>query len=107
MTKHLCMMMVIERDDAVLIPGHGISCMDMGFTNVTVVLEDGVTFEDINTDKVAMFENKDKEVIFKKATPDEWEAKYAEWEASGLLLVGFEAVRYYPTYEEYLKAEEE
>ena len=94
--------MVIERDDAVLVPG---DLPSEGFEPVTVQLGEGITPEDINTDSVALLQSPDgKTLRFERCTPQDWNRKYAEWEGAGWDPIGFEAVRYYPTHQDYIAA---
>jgi len=102
--------LVIERDDAVLMPvfdGH--IPQDRDFQRVNVLLDDGIVADDINSNEnVVMLQSHDNNVIrFTKGSRETWDKDYDRWTADGWIVIGFDAVRYYPTESEYLNSLEE
>lgn len=94
--------MVIERDDAVLIPDQ--EPIPADFRRVDVELAEGLTLDDINTDKVVLLEWPDgSRLRFERGSPDSWDADYDRWEAAGWMPIGFEAVTWYASFADCVK----
>lgn len=97
--------MVIERDDAVLIPGPPPT---PDFQSVEVILDPGITVEMIDTDDVALLESKDCDKLrFTKFNAETWCTDFEQYAFEGWMPIGPGLCRYYPTYQEYLATTEE
>jgi len=100
--------LLIDRDDAVLIPG---KVDKRDWQAVKVILDDGLDESDIDGPDVVQLQNDtlgmSLVIRFTKGSPSTWDADYERWEKDGWLPIGFEASRFYPSLEEYEKAEAE
>lgn len=106
-------LMVIERDDGVIIPG---VIDEPDFRPIELELGDRVSLEDINTDNVVMLESEDNERIRFEFWPlsertgmteEQWNAKLEEYEGQEWMFIGFDALRYYPSIADYKKTLDE
>lgn len=96
---------VIERDDAVLIPGEP---PNADFRAVNVILDDGVSEDDINSDQIVMLESPDNGTIrFTRGSAATWDSDFERWAKEGWMTIGFEAVRFYKSTAEFLQADGE
>ncbi len=90
---------IIDRDDGVLIPG---IVNQEGFTKVDVILGAGVNPEDINSSEVAAFQSPDNtKLYFERCSPEDFSKNYDNYVSKGLIPIGFDAVTYYQTIEEF------
>lgn len=102
---------VVDRSDAILIntpvPQHP-ERME-GFDLVTVSFGEGVTKDSIgDSDVVLLQDERDQGYLrFERCDRKEWAEKCEEWQRGGWMPIGFEAVRFYETEEDWFRDEAE
>lgn len=97
--------MLLDRDDAVLIPG---KVSDPEFQEVDVTLGEGVKWEDIEDEDVAMLQSQTESALKFIRVPD-MDAFFNNFsiDAEGFYPIGFGMLRYYPTLAKYEESLEE
>jgi len=102
MAKEEMAFQVIERDDAILIPG---SPPDEEWQAVEVSFEDGIKPEDLNErENVLMLQSPDNKTLRFILCPSKEVVHDRE---DGFIVIGYEMVRYYPSLKKYEKSQEE
>lgn len=98
--------LLLGRDDGVLIPGK-VNSAD--FQDMDVEFGDGVSWENIEDEDVAMLQSQtENKMQFVRITDQNaFFDSFDDHMAKGLFPVGFGMVRFYPTLEKYEESEEE